>query len=96
MEKLELMADDESEGLDLGGDKPVVVTMTFHRPEHEMELRQALNAFRYLSVLSELDHWLRGIIKHGEDATKADHYDEVRSRLHDLLEYEGVSLDECG
>ena len=73
------------------GDDPRV-TLTFRRPEHEQELREALNGGRYKAVLFELDNWLRSVVKHGEDETKATHYQAVRDELHVMMEGQGVSL----
>lgn len=77
------------------GDGPpsVVVTMTFLRPEHEDELREALNAPRFNSVLWNLDQFLRNEVKHGDDEVKGTHYQQVRDKLWSLMEDEGLSLE---
>jgi hypothetical protein len=74
-------------------DKSVTVTMTFCRPEHEDELREALNASRFNSVLWNLDQFLRSEVKHGDDEVKGTHYQQVRDKLWSLLEDEGLSLE---
>lgn len=73
-------------------DEQVRVTLTFYRPEHEYELREALNAGRYKSVLNEMDNWLRNEVKYGEDGTRTEILDQARSRLHEFLENENVNL----
>lgn len=81
------------EKLELKDDRPVTVTMTFHRPENDQELMEAINAPKFNSVLWHLDQWLRNHIKHGDDEKKAEHYQEVRTRLWECLEEEGLSLE---
>lgn len=78
---------------ELTDDPSVIVTMTFRRPEHEEELRRVLNADRYIAVLWEMDRWLRHETKYGEDQARVDILREVRSRLSNFLENEGVDLE---
>ena len=72
---------------------PVLVTMTFRRPEHEQELREALNASRFNSVLWNLDQWLRNEVKHGDDEVRMNHLQSARDKLWSLMEDEGLSLE---
>lgn len=71
----------------------VTVTMTFRRPEHEAELREALNASRYLAVIWNLQEWLRMETKHTEDEKKIEYFGRVRDKLWQSLEDEGISLE---
>jgi len=72
---------------------PVIVTMTFRRPEHEEELREALNAPQFNSVLWNLDQWLRNEIKHGDDEVRMNHLQSARDKLWSLMEDAGLSLE---
>jgi len=78
---------------ELRDEKSVTVTLTFHRPEHDQELMEAINAPKFNMVLWNLDQWLRNEIKHGADEVKGNHYEEVRRYLWECLENEGLSLE---
>ncbi len=45
------------------------------------------------SVLWALDQELRGIVKHGDESPERDFAERWRSRLHDLMDENGVTLD---
>lgn len=71
----------------------VTVTLTFRRPEHEQELKEALNGGEAMGLIWDLDQWLRSEVKHGEDELKARYYQQVRERVWEMLDERGLSLE---
>lgn len=67
-------------------------TLKFNLPEEENEYNDAVNGGKYVSIIQELDNYLRGIIKY-EDASNAkeklrhQHFQEVRDKIHELLNH---------
>ena len=68
-------------------------TLTYNLPEETEEFDTARNGSKYQMVLHDLDQALRSKLKyeeHSEEAQKC--YQEVRDKLHELLNEEGVQL----
>ena len=55
--------------------------------EDEDKTPDALNGWKYRSILCELDQWLRSNIKHADKD-----WQEIRDRLHEEINSEGVSI----
>lgn len=66
--------------------------LKFNLPEDSEDLDNALNGYKYKLALWDLDNFLRSEIKHGDDESKATHYEEIRDRLHDLLNEYNLTL----
>lgn len=60
------------------------VTITFDCPEENIELRQAIDGYRWELVVWDLDQWLRSKVKYEENPTL--HAEVVRDKLCELLE----------
>lgn len=66
-------------------------TLEFSIPEQTGEHQLALDGGRWMSVVHELDQWLRDIAKHSED-TKIE-AQSVRSKIYEILEESRLYLD---
>ncbi len=63
----------------------------------ETEHRYALNGFKYLLSLHELDQWCRGHIKYNADGLSEQHleaFESVRDVMRDYMTQNGVSLED--
>jgi hypothetical protein len=70
------------------------VTIEFNSIEEQHELELCINASKWYSIVWDYSEYLRTKIKYGElsdDAYKA--IEEVREKLHELLNDEGLKLD---
>jgi hypothetical protein len=70
------------------------VTIEFNTIEEQHELELCINASKWYSIVSDYSEYLRTKIKYGElsdDAYKA--IEEVREKLHELLNDEGLKLN---
>jgi hypothetical protein len=69
-------------------------TLTFTLPEETAEHLLALHGADWALVVCELDHWLRGCLKHGHDYPSADGaLKAARKLLHWTIGEHGVSLE---
>jgi hypothetical protein len=72
-------------------------SLIFDLPEEQTEFYIAQNGIHYLSILQELDNYLRGKIKYESEIYSEEsliNFDEIRSKLHDLLKAQGLLLHE--
>jgi hypothetical protein len=70
------------------------VTIEFNTIDEQHELELCINAGKWHSIVWDYSEYLRTKIKYGElsdDAYKA--IEEVREKLHELLNNEGLKLD---
>ena len=70
------------------------VTIEFNSIEEQQELELCINASKWYSIVWDYSEYLRTKIKYGElsdDAYKA--IEEVREKLHELLNDEGLKID---
>ena len=70
------------------------VTIEFNTIEEQHELELCINAGKWYNIVSDYSEYLRTKIKYDElsdDAYKA--IEEVRQKLHELLNDEGLKLD---
>ena len=71
--------------------------LEFNLPEDESSHKLAVKAPDMYCVLWDIDQWLRGKLKYGDDFKDADDaLEKTREELHDLLQSHGVDLDELG
>lgn len=69
------------------------MTLSFKLPEEEKEMQLCINAWKWKSVVEDLDQFLRNKIKYAEKASLiTEVYDIVRSQLHNLLSEERLEL----
>ena len=71
-------------------------TLEFELPQESEEHSLAVNGWKYRMVLSEMDQWLRKLVKYGEensDEINGFCPSNVRERLWKMMEEEGLSLD---
>ncbi len=66
--------------------------VTYNLPEELSELRTAMNASKWESVVREMDMQLRAIAKHGDDQVKAAYAQDWRDRLHEEMNHEGLEM----
>ena len=60
-------------------------TLTFQLPEETQDFQDACKAQHYISVIDELDNFLRNKLKYCElSATEDTIYSEIRSKLYEL------------
>lgn len=65
--------------------------LVFPLPEEQDSHRLALDGGKWYGVLWEVDQWLRGLAKHGnQDTIKID---EVRHRIHEEMQADNLSFD---
>lgn len=58
------------------------------------ELKDFMHALQYKCVISEIDNYLRGRLKHEElDEPVFDALDQVRAYLHEYISDCGISID---
>jgi hypothetical protein len=69
-------------------------TLIFKVPEEQSEFNVACNGGKYLTVLTELDNWLRDIMKYGEEGDQVLTAELVRERLYELLREQSIDLYE--
>jgi hypothetical protein len=62
--------------------------MSWELPEESSEFMESYSGWRWKLIVSELDEWLRQQIKYGERGE----FQEVRDRLRELTNDEGLSL----
>lgn len=68
-------------------------TLTFNLPEESEEHLCAVNAFKWKSVVSSLDNYLREQFKYGHSFKTPDEaLEKVRQTLFDILNEEGLSI----
>lgn len=72
----------------------MTATLTFNIPEDNESFRVYTDAFKWCAVVRDMDDYLRNGIKHGtltnvEQVT----YEEIRSKLHELMEAHEVNYD---
>jgi hypothetical protein len=66
------------------------VKLCFNLPEEEEEFRQAIDGWKYQSILYTVDQWLRSLHKH-QDIEKVD-VTEVRDMIHSEAMERGVEI----
>jgi hypothetical protein len=60
-------------------------TLVFNLPEDREEFEHAIKAIQYLSIIDEMDNYLRGKIKYGElPEAQENIYQEIRDKLWEL------------
>lgn len=70
------------------------VTLTFDLPEDRNELWLAIEGCGWMSVVLDMDNWLRSQIKHGHTfQTAGDALDEARGMLAYFQQSNQVDLD---
>ena len=73
-------------------------TLTFNLPEDKQEFNLATKGSNWWTVCWEMDQWLRAQYKYMPDgeysADKYDAYYEARQKLFELMQENGVSLDD--
>lgn len=69
--------------------------LKFNLPEEQEEFDIANKGWKFRSVLLEYDNYLRGKIKYDEQLTDEQYkvYDEVRSKLWEILNEDQLTLD---
>lgn len=69
-------------------------TLTFDLREERDQFDAACNADKWVSIVSELDEWLRSKLKYEVEMTEAkvEAFGAVRTKLHELLAEDGLSL----
>ena len=65
--------------------------LIFNLPDEDREFRIAQDAVAWMSVVHELDNWLRGLSKHGDSDTIK--IEEVRARLHEEIAERNLQYD---
>lgn len=69
------------------------ITFEFDSVEEAVEIRTALDGGKWLSVVWDLDQYLRNKVKHCPDDEDFHAYEAVRDKLHSLLEESNLNLD---
>ncbi len=71
------------------------VILEFDRVEEQDEIQEALNGWRWSSVCSELDQWLRSEVKYNAKNTgeQQEAYQIARERLHEIIQEWKLTLD---
>jgi hypothetical protein len=69
-------------------------TLSFKLPEEQTEFRVACNGEKYLCALTEIDSWLREIVKYGSEDDQVLSAELVRDRLYEILREQGIELYE--
>ena len=71
------------------------VILEFDRVEEQDEIQEALNGWRWSSVCSELDQWLRSEVKYNEknNGEQQEAYQIARERLHEIIQEWKLTLD---
>lgn len=60
----------------------------------ELEIKRAIKSKDVLSVIWELNQYLRDVQKNTPDGQKEDGVDEIRDKFHEIMRENNVSLDE--
>ena len=69
------------------------ITLTFNLPEDRCEANIAVKAMGFALSCQDFDNELRKHLKYGHKFTSADHaLEEIRDTLHQIMNYNGVSL----
>ena len=76
-------------------------TLSFQLPEESHEHEQAVNAYKWVSVVWDIDQFLRGMLKYegsngvqlSDLKTPADALEKVRDLLWENLNERGLKLD---
>lgn len=69
------------------------VIFEFDSVEESNEIRTALDGVKWLSVVWDLDQYLRNKVKHCLDNEDPEAYQAVRDKLHSLLQESNLNLD---
>ena len=72
-------------------------TLEFSLPNDKWEFKMANQSAGMHSVISIMDMWLRGKIKHAPDSMSEDTYkafELCREQLHEFINDNNISLDE--
>lgn len=69
------------------------VTFEFDSIEEADEIRTALDGGRWVSVVWNLDQYLRNKVKHCPDNEDFHAYEAVRDKLYSLLQERNLNLD---
>ena len=73
-------------------------TLEFNLPEDQIEFGFATNGSKWWNVCWQMDQWLRAQYKYMPDEKyskeKYDAYYEAREKLFELMQENGVSLDD--
>lgn len=69
------------------------VTFEFDSVEEVDEIRTALDGVRWVSVVWDLDQYLRNKVKHCPDNEDFYAYEAIRNKLHSLLQESNLNLD---
>lgn len=69
------------------------VIFEFDSVEESNEIRTALDGVRWLSIVWDLDQYLRNKVKHCLDNEDPEAYQAVRDKLHSLLQESNLNLD---
>lgn len=69
-------------------------TLEFDLPDEDIEFDLAVNAGNWHAVVADIDEFLRGKIKHGDEGEKeTEVYSKVREFLYQAVEDCGVTLN---
>jgi hypothetical protein len=69
--------------------------LEFNLPDDEYEYNLARDAWRFKSVLIDMDNWLRNKVKYQEDVLSEDEYKaycECRDKFTQLINEENINL----
>jgi hypothetical protein len=69
--------------------------LEFNLPDDQYEYNLARDAWRFKSVLIDMDNWLRNKVKYQEDVLSEDEYKaycECRDKLTEMINEEGINL----
>ncbi len=71
------------------------VILEFDRVEQYDQIQDALNGWKWSSVCSELDQWLRSEVKHNTNNTaeQAEAYKKAREKLREMVYEYYLTLD---
>lgn len=69
------------------------VIFEFDSIEEADEIRTALDGGRWVSVVWNLDQYLRNKVKHCPDNEDPEAYQAIRDKLHSLLQERNLNLD---
>ena len=71
------------------------IKLEFNLPDEKSDFELSYQGPKFYSALSELDAYLRNFVKYesDDDETRGTHYAELRTKLHEILQENDVSLD---
>jgi hypothetical protein len=73
-----------------------VLRFNLEDPETEREFHKATKATEAFLCLWEIDQWLRGKLKYGQDYKNADEaLQAARDELSDIMTGRKISIDDC-